>query len=312
MWEELLGGIAIVMLGSYLFTEGGAEGIGSRFSLSASFLGSVVSPVFTSMPEAVVILISMIEGGARDVGGVGTVFGGEPFMAATISYSLVAVSALLGGHVVLDVERSLSAPYILVIAAYPPFTLLASAGLHWIGGLILLSAYLLFIIYMRRGPPAGEGEYSSTRWFLPPKLLLSIALMPLGSHLLIEGVESTANYLGGVGGELALSLVLVPLATALPETMSAMIWAFKGGRGGTLSVGALIGEQVVFSTLYPAVFLLTVGFPVGTAIEWSVTVTTLSSLILLPPLVSRRRIPAAALFMGLVPYIAYLIVMIHL
>ncbi|GGP20232.1 sodium/calcium exchanger membrane region [Thermocladium modestius] len=301
MWEELLGGIAIVMLGSYLFTEG-AEGIGSRFSLSASFLGSVVSPVFTSMPEAVVILISMIEG-ARDVG-VGTVFG-EPFMAATISYSLVAVSALLGGHVVLDVERSLSAPYILVIAAYP-FTLLASAGLHWIGGLILLSAYLLFIIYMRRGPPAGEGEYSSTRWFLP-KLLLSIALMPLGSHLLIEGVESTANYLGV--GELALSLVLVPLATALPETMSAMIWAFKGR--GTLSVGALIGEQVVFSTLYPAVFLLTVGFPVGTAIEWSVTVTTLSSLILLP-LVSRRRIPAAALFMGLVPYIAYLIVMIHL
>ncbi len=88
---------------------------------------------------------------------------------------------------------------------------------------------------------------------------------------------------------MALSLVLVPLATALPETMSAMIWAFKGGRGGTLSVGALIGEQVVFSTLYPAVFLLTVGFPVGTAIEWSVTVTTLSSLILLPPRIEAQN-----------------------
>ncbi len=301
MWGELLGGIVTVMLGSYLFTEG-AEGVGSRFSLSASFLGSVVSPVFTSMPEAVVILTSMLEG-ARDVG-VGTVFG-EPFMAATISYALVAMSALLGGHAFLNVERGLSAPYVLVIAAYP-LTLLASAGLHWVGGLILLSAYLLFIAYMRREPSAGEGGYSSTRWFVP-KLLSSMALMPLGSHLLIEGVESAANHLGV--GELALSLVLVPLATALPETMSAMIWAFKGR--GTLSVGALIGEQVIFSTLYPAVFLLTVGFPVGVAIEWSVAATTFSSLMLLP-LVLRRRIPVAALFVGLVPYIAYLIVVIHL
>ncbi len=299
-WLELILGILLVMIGSYLFTEG-AEGVGSRFSLSSSFLGSVVSPLFTSMPEAIVLIVSLYQG-ARDVG-IGTVFG-EPFMVSTISYSLVAIPLFLARRASLSVQRRLIIPYLLVIGAYPS-TLLASLGLHWLGASILLAAYIVFIALMR-GAPMEPGEYGGHGSFLP-KLIVSLILIPIGSHVLVNGVESTASVLGL--GELALSLVLVPIATALPETMSSMIWAYKGQD--TLAIGALIGEQAIFSTLYPALLLLTVGFNDGAVIEWSVAATVFSSLVMLP-LVSRGKIPTPALLVGLAPYVAYLIIMLRL
>ena len=299
-WLELILGILLVMIGSYLFTEG-AEGIGSRFSLSSSFLGSVVSPLFTSMPEAIVIIVSLYQG-ARDVG-IGTVFG-EPFMVSTISYSLVAIPLFLARRASLSVQRRLIIPYLLVIGAYP-FSLLVSLGLHWLGASILLAAYVAFIALMR-GNPMEPGEYGGHASFLP-KLVASLVLIPIGSHVLVNGVESAASVLGL--GELALSLILVPIATALPETMSSMIWAYKGQD--TLAIGALIGEQAIFSTLYPALLLLTMGFNDAAAIEWSVAATVFSSLVMIP-LVSRGKIPTPALLVGLAPYVAYLIIMLRL
>ena len=49
---------------------------------------------------------------------------------------------------------------------------------------------------------------------------------------------------------LGLAIIVIRAATAVLETASALIWAFRGKD--TLSMGSLVGEKVLYSTLYPA------------------------------------------------------------
>jgi len=141
------------------------EFLGYKFELGSSFVGAILSPLFTSLPELtvfVVALVSSVRGG---------VFG-QPFMASSLSYGLVGLAVLLGyrfGKRVdsnLKVDRSLVTPYVFVTLFFP-LTLvpgfIRTDEIRVLFGLLFLSAFIAYMALMYR---TSLNSYSSALFSL--------------------------------------------------------------------------------------------------------------------------------------------------
>ncbi len=101
---------------------------------------------------------------------------------------------------------------------------------------------------------------------------------------------------------LGIAIIIIPAATAIPETVTAIIWGYRGKD--TLSIASLVGEKILFSTFYPALGLFLTAWVLDKHAVFSVIATTVVSLILLT-FILKRRLPWYGLFAGLFFFIAY-------
>ncbi len=226
------------------------------------------SPLFTSLPELTVFLVAILSG--LDSGeeiGIGTILG-QPFMASSLSYGLVGFSAFFG-HVLgkrksyLEVDRSLILPYILITVFFPLPALPAVIGFRHVFGFVFLAIFALYIWTMyerRQADMIGHAELPyfcrvlsrSHRVMASVQLAFSVALLYYGSEGLVSAVDLVARELGL--SPFGVALIVIPAATAIPETASALIWGYRGRD--TLSLGSLVGEKVLYSTFYPGLAML--------------------------------------------------------
>ncbi|MGC9192064.1 MAG: sodium:calcium antiporter [Conexivisphaera sp.] len=309
---SLLGGVSLTLAASALFTDA-AERLGARMELGSSFVGSVISPLFTSAPELVVLLVSVLlyGGAAGDEVGAGTVLG-EPLLISTVSAPALLLAAVAGQRARIRgpgvrVDAGISIPFAVFASLYPLVLLPAAIPASRTPvAAALLAGYAIYVGAMsRRMGPGVESE--GPAWLerslgvagLALQLASSVPLLTVGSY---ELVASTVELSGVLRIQpVSLSMILVPLATALPETASSLIWAYRGRDN--LAVGALVGEMVMFSTVYPALGILLTGWRISAAAALGVIVTELSSITLLLQARSGRLGAASAL--GTVLYAAY-------
>ena len=80
------------------------------------------------------------------------------------------------------------------------------------------------------------------------QLLLGLSLIVVGAKGFVFGVEHLATWLGI--STLALSLLIVPVATELPEKVNSIIWIRRGRD--TLAFGNITGAMVFQGSLLPA------------------------------------------------------------
>jgi len=106
---------------------------------------------------------------------------------------------------------------------------------------------------------------------------------------------------------MGLSIIIVPTATVLPESITAIIWTL--GNRDTMAVAALIGEKVLYSTIYPALALVLT--------SWSLTYEAIISVITVEAVsvamlyhVLRGRLTWDVGLIGLVGYAIYIIALI--
>jgi len=95
-----------------------------------------------------------------------------------------------------------------------------------------------------------------SRLGLPQNLLLIVVQLALGLGLLvagakgfIHGVEEAAPIIGI--SALLLSLMIIPIATELPEKVNSILWIRK--HKDTLAFGNITGAMVFQGTLLPAI-----------------------------------------------------------
>ena len=312
---SLLSSIVMVFLAAMLFVNT-VEYIGCRFALGSSFIGAIISPLFTSLPEMVVFLVAVFVAREESIG-VGTIFG-QPFMASSLSYGLVGVAAIIGyllkkrDDLSLKIDRSLIIPYVFVTILFPLTIVPSIIGFHKLFGLIFLSSYIYYVwmMYKRRLAEVIEEADDLYICRIIPyptlsiiiQLLCSLMLLYIGSERLVESVKELALHTGI--SEMGLALVIVPAATAIPETASALIWGYRGKD--TLSLGALVGEKILYSTFYPGLGLLLTSWVLDNHAYMSVVATTVISLILLY-YIAKQRVPVHALCFGLIFFIGYVI-----
>ena len=323
---ELFGSMIIVLFAAVIFVNA-VEYLGYKLNLGHSFVGAIIAPLFTSIPELTVFLVAVFAVGqtAGQEVGIGTLFG-QPFMASSLSYGLVGLAALVGFLIkrrhrsYLVVERNLAIPYVFITILFPltvvPGLLAASGFTKYAFGLVFFGAFVLYIWMMFRRREEGLIEEVEDCYLY--RYGGRIIRLPLISALIQIVVAAAGLYIGSQGmvdsvialaasismSPLGLALIVVPAATAIPETTSALIWGYRGKD--TLSLGSLVGEKILYSTFYPAMGLFLTSWTLDRHAYFSVLATTVISFILLV-FILRKKMPWWGLCLGLFFFAAYAI-----
>lgn len=318
----LLLSVVVVFISALLFVNS-IEFLGCRYHVGGSFTGAILSPLFTSFPELIVLLVAIFGFGGPNGAtiAVGTIFG-EPFMISSLSYGLVGILVLVGfllkrrEHDFLQVTKTLVIPFIFVTVLFPLSivpSLVSAIYVRYLFGIMFLIAYIGYftIMYRRRSlePIENAAEPYICRIF-PFKeaggfiqLAVSVVMLYFGARQMVGLVDQIATGLGI--SLMGLAIIVIPAATAIPETLSSLIWAFRGKD--QMSISSLVGEKVLYTTLFPGIALLLIPWVLDVHAYLSVLGTSLVSLLLLF-FVSRKKVPWYGLTFGLVFFVAYALV----
>ncbi len=314
----LIFGLIIVFLGSLLFTNG-IEYFAKKLNWSKSFTGSIISPIFTSFPELIIIVIAVTVYGGKSGFEIslGTIFG-EPFMSSSVAYSFILLAVIFSFLINKSskkefvVDRILYLPYLFIIILFPlillphyfPFLSIFLA-------ILFLFSYFLYIYLIYKKAKEFIVEEVEIPYFgkiMKPmfgtifQLILSLILLYFGSNLLIESIEKISSY--SSISSFGLSILIIPIGTGIPETLTAMIWAYQGKD--TFAISSLVGEKILYATFYPGIALFFIPWVIDFHGFLSVLATTIISLIYLY-YIRKGKIPLYALSFGLIFFISYII-----
>ena len=320
---SLLGSIFLVFVASLLFINA-LEWLGHHLKLGSSFVGAILSPLFTSLPELIVILIAIFSkiGETGSEIGIGTIFG-EPFMASSLSYGLVGIAVITGyfmkkrAGTSMVIDKTLSLPYIFIIVIFPLTLIPGFVHITWLRycfGIFFLAVFIFYMQLMYRKRTAelmeeSEGltfarfapeSPSSWKIALSAQILMAVAALYFGSRFMVSSVATISQRINV--SPLGLAMIIIPTATAIPETITAIIWGYRGKD--TLSIGSLVGEKILYATFYPALGLFLTSWVLDIHAVFSVIVTTIISVLLLY-FILKRCLPWYALCFGLIFFVLY-------
>ena len=291
--------LLVILIASELFTNA-LEHLGDKLGISEGVTGSLFAAVGTALPETMVPLLALLSGTANasvnEEIGVGAILG-APLMLSTLSTALMALAVVgrrgLQGRVapersglVRDLHFFLVAFAITAAAMYVP------TDAHWLRNALSLLLVLIYVAYVgitlraserlvRQGhrTEAAEAMFFArlglpTSWAtILLQLGLGLVLLIAGAKGFIHGVEGAASRLGV--SALLLSLIVIPIATELPEKVNSIIWVRRGRD--TLAVGNITGAMVFQGTLLPAIGILLTPWQPRVEVLTGVLVTLLAA-----------------------------------
>lgn len=331
---QLLLTLGVILLAAELFTNA-LEHLGEHLGISEGVTGSLFAAIGTALPETLVPILAIAGSGRRESGIVGHEIGvgailGAPLMLSTLSTCLMGFAALhkrgLHGRIVpepsglaRDLNVFLGAFGLATAAMFVPHALIAVRAA--ISALLVLS-YLLYIVMTfrasRRLVAIGHVTEAPsplmlsrlrlrTGWpAIVTQLLLALALLLGGAEGFIDGVRAASTAFGI--SALLLSLLVVPIATELPEKVNSILWVRRGRD--TLAFGNITGAMVFQGTLLPALGILLTPWEARVEVLTGVLATLAAALWTRLALRGNRGIALWALLINGALYLGYLSVML--
>jgi len=261
-----------------LFTNA-LEHVGARFKISDGITGSLFAAVATALPETLVPVLALLAGTSdiqvNEEIGVGAILG-APLMLATLSSCLMGLSIIrrrgLRGlirpeHTGLrrDLNTFLFAFSLAAIAMFVPEH---DRSIRATLSAALVVTYIIYIINTLRASQklvdTGHGTSADNPLFLariglPSNLAMMFFQLILGLVVLIIGAKMFINGVHDISAlvhvsSLLLSLLIIPIATELPEKINSIIWIHHGKD--TLAFGNITGAMVFQGTLLPAIGIM--------------------------------------------------------
>ena len=275
LWLELFAYLILILIAAEVFVNA-LEHLGEKLKISEGVTGSIFAAVGTALPETLVPLLAIFAGTqnakVNEEIGVGAILG-APLMLSTLTLFLVSLAVLKarGVHGTFTPERSgltrdlnffLGAFALACAALFVPHE---SMEIRVLFSFVMVLIYFIYIMVTLRASAAlvedGHGTEAGapmllSRLRIPTnlgtiilQLGLGLGLLVLGAEGFIHGIEQAAPILGI--SALLLSLMIVPLATELPEKVNSILWIRK--RKDTLAFGNVTGAMVFQGTLLPAI-----------------------------------------------------------
>ena len=284
----VIGSLIIIFVGAEAFTNA-LEHLGQRLKISEGVTGSIFAAVATAMPETMVPIVAILGvTGTQEIRedvAIGAILG-APLMLSTVALFLMGLFAARkrGWKDRLRPERTglrrdLSwflmvfglatiALFIPPDAAVAPLlraTIVMALVLMYFIYLMLTvraSARLvqdghgteadhpLYLVYYLQG--AGLKRLHETMLTLLVQLTLGFTLIVVGAKGFVHGVEQVSTTMGV--SALVLSLLIIPVATELPEKVNSILWIRR--RRDTLAFGNVTGAMVFQGSLLPALGIM--------------------------------------------------------
>jgi len=267
--------LLVILAASEIFVNA-LEHLGERLKISEGVTGSLFAAVGTAMPETMVPLIALFAGtenqAVNEEIGVGAILG-APLMLVTLAMGLLTIATIrqrgLRGEFtpeITGVRRDLN----FFLMAFGAATVALFVPHHLavvrvaISSVLVLSYFVYIMLTLRASEQLvqdGHGTEADSpmllnRAGLPNNLFVVVLQIALGVILLIAGakgfifgVEHLATAFGV--SALLVSLLVVPIATELPEKVNSVLWIRR--RKDTLAFGNLTGAMVFQGALLPAI-----------------------------------------------------------
>lgn len=274
----MLAMLLVILAASEIFVNA-LEHLGERLKISEGVTGSLFAAVGTALPETIVPLIALFAGTQNQAInqeiGVGAILG-APLMLVTLAMGLLAVVTLrdrgMGGAFLPEptgIRRDLDFFLIAFVLALLAMFIPHQAAAVRVGiGMGLVLVYFIYILLTLRASGElvqnGHGTEADrpmflTRLGLPNampviivQIVIGVLLLVGGAKGFIHGVEGVAVFFGV--SPLLVSLLIVPIATELPEKVNSILWIRR--HKDTLAFGNLTGAMVFQGTLLPAIGVL--------------------------------------------------------
>ncbi len=321
----------VILVAAEVFTNA-LEHLGEKLGISEGVTGSVFAAVGTALPETIIPLMALLAGTSdakinAEIG-VGAILG-APLMLSTLSVSLMALAVLPARGIrgsfapepaglARDLNAFLIAFALAALTLYVPHDYATARTALAVGLVVLYLAYVFLTVRASEKLVAdGHGTETDKPLLLThiglPKnsvviaiqLLLGVSLLIGGAKGFIYGVESGAKVLGI--SALLLSLLIVPIATELPEKINSILWIRR--RKDTLAFGNITGAMVFQGTLLPAIGIMLTPWEHGREVLIGVTLTLLGALWMRAVLV-RGQIQVWHLLINGALYITYLAIVL--
>lgn len=277
----LIVALIVILAGAEAFTNA-LEHLGDRLGISEGVTGSIFAAVGTALPEAMVPIVAIFStatsGAPAQLGeevGVGAILG-APMMLSTLTLFIMAlfVSPQRGWRGALTPEPTglrrdlrwflISFGFSAVALFVPHHITLARIGI----GMALVTLYFLYVMVTLRASAdlvaEGHGTEAEHALYLSkaslptnmPVMLIQLALglgmIVFGANLFVDGIEGLSHWLDI--SALILSLLIIPVATELPEKINSILWIRR--RKDTLAFGNITGALVFQGSLLPAIGVL--------------------------------------------------------
>lgn len=336
-WLMLIVGLVVILIGCDVFTNS-IEWLGKKLDLNEGVLGSIFAAVGTALPETLIPIVAVIFAGsagehANDVG-LGAIIG-APFMLATVAMFVTGIAVFIFAA---RGRRSTDMPVnVRVLGRDIRFFLLAFIVAVFAGFItdrltkvliaIALLIYYAFYVFKHatdddpQVPDEDVADLSPlhfNRNSRDPSLRIVVVQIVAGlgmivgaAYLFVQFVSDVAYSLGIT--PLILSLIIVPLATELPEKFNSVIWVRRSKD--TLALGNITGAMVFQSTL-PVAFGMSFT-------EWTITpeytpafaqaaIAVISAALLLLSLLQQKKLNALALIFSGIWYVVWVILVFPL
>ncbi len=325
---ELFLMLIVILIAAEVFTNA-LEHLGEKLGISEGVTGSLFAAVGTALPETSVPLLALLAGTqdthVNEEIGVGTILG-APLMLATLSISLMALSVLAkrGAQGMLSPERTgLVRDLNFFIIAFTFATLAlfvphAESMVRYGIGFMMVFIYVIYILMTIRASKGlvedghateAEGPMFLCRIGFPQnmgiillQLLIGLCLLLAGAKGFISGVQQASEIIGI--STLLLSLLIIPIATELPEKVNSILWIRKGKD--TLAFGNITGAMVFQGTLLPAIGIMLTPWQPRVEVLSGVLITLLAA-IWLRIMIARGNLKVWHLWINGALYVAYLI-----
>lgn len=327
IFAELLLMLVIILIAAEVFTNA-LEHLGEKLRISEGVTGSLFAAVGTALPETMVPLLAIFAGTENthlnEEIGVGAILG-APLMLSTLSLFLMAASVTkkrgVGGHfspertgLGRDLNFFLGAFSLSAVALFVPHDVVL---VRVVLAILMVLIYFVYILLTLRASSQLVKDGHATeanekmllaRIGLPENTLTILAQLALGLVLLVAGAKGFIHGVEGASAAfgispLLLSLMIIPIATELPEKVNSILWIRK--RKDTLAFGNITGAMVFQGTLLPAIgIMLTPWTPQREVLAG--IIITLAAALWLRLLLARGQLRVWHLFLNGALYAAYL------
>ena len=321
--------LIVIVVAAEIFTNA-LEHLGEKLKISEGVTGSLFAAVGTALPETSVPLLALLAGTQNahtnaEIG-VGAILG-APLMLATLSISLMAFAVLAKrgfkgnfhpekNGLIRDLNFFIIAFAFAAIALYIPHTQTAVRGGIAFGMFLIYFIYIMLTIRASRAlvdeghATEAEGTMLLCRIGLPNNIAVIVLQLALGLILLIAGAK---GFIGGVEhaaqiigiSTLLLSLLIIPIATELPEKVNSFLWVRRGKD--TLAFGNITGAMVFQGTLLPAIGIMLTPWEPRIEVLAGIVITLLAA-IWLRWLIARGSLKVWHLWINGAMYLVYLMI----
>ena len=240
----VIAGLILLIWGADRFVHGAAA-TARNLGVAPLMIGLTVVAFATSAPEILVSIDASIRG--------------QPGLAYgnAIGSNIANIGLVLGTVALIRPIQLRSAtlrremPALLAVSLLT-VSLFLDSYLSRIDGIVMLTGLVIVMIWlarlgMRTAPsdpikkdyeaeiPEDVAMKNAIIW-----LLVGLAILLLGAHLLVDGSLSIAHTLGV--SEVVIGILLVALGTSLPELAVSLVSALKGEYG--LAIGNIVGSNI--------------------------------------------------------------------